>query len=89
MEEMLPDETADQFEERMRTKRSNILLKYMGTQLEENGHINFTTLIRNNKRKLVCSCRFFFFIFVIILFLFQLGCTKVLCASSAQEANGD
>lgn len=50
---MLPDETADQFEERMRTKRSNILLKHMGTQLEEAGHINFHNLVRNNKRKLV------------------------------------
>lgn len=54
-EEMLPDETADQFEERIRTKRSNILLKHMGTQLEENGHINFQNMIRTNKRKLVSS----------------------------------
>lgn len=53
MEEMLPDETADQFEERMRTKRSNLLFKYMGAQLEETGHINFTNMTRNNKRKLV------------------------------------
>lgn len=50
---MLPDETADQFEERIRNKRSNILLKHMGSQLDEVGHIYFSNLIRNNKRKLV------------------------------------
>lgn len=50
---MLPDETVDQYEERIRTKRSNLLLKYMAVQLEDNGHIQFTNLVRNNKRKLV------------------------------------
>ncbi|KAH9405161.1 mitotic cohesin complex, non-SMC subunit Rad21 (kleisin) [Tyrophagus putrescentiae] len=54
-EEMLPEETADQFEERIRNKRSNILLKHMGSQLEEVGHIYFSNLIRNNKRKLVAQ----------------------------------
>ena len=49
----MPDETADQFEERIRTKRSNLLLKYMGNDLEEKGHILFSSLVRNNKRKLV------------------------------------
>ena len=52
---MLPDETADQYEERIRTKRSNILLKHMGAQLEETGHINLSNLVRNNKRKMVIS----------------------------------
>lgn len=50
---MLPDETIDQYEERIRTKRSNLLLKYMAVQLDDNGHIQFTNLVRNNKRKLV------------------------------------
>ncbi|XP_046914255.2 RAD21 cohesin complex component verthandi [Dermatophagoides farinae] len=54
-EEMLPDETVDQYEERIRTKRSNLLLKYMAVQLEDNGHIQFTNLVRNNKRKLVAQ----------------------------------
>ncbi|OTF83685.1 double-strand-break repair protein rad21-like protein [Euroglyphus maynei] len=54
-EEMLPDETVDQYEERIRTKRSNLLLKYMAAQLEDNGHIQFTNLVRNNKRKLVAQ----------------------------------
>ncbi|KAH9425200.1 mitotic cohesin complex, non-SMC subunit Rad21 (kleisin) [Dermatophagoides pteronyssinus] len=54
-EEMLPDETIDQYEERIRTKRSNLLLKYMAVQLDDNGHIQFTNLVRNNKRKLVAQ----------------------------------
>ena len=63
-EEMLPEETADQFEERIRNKRSNILLKHMGSQLEEVGHIYFSNLIRNNKRKLVRSSFFAFDVFL-------------------------
>lgn len=54
-EEMLPDETIDQYEERIRTKRSNLLLKYMATQLDDSGHIQFSNFVRNNKRKLVAQ----------------------------------
>lgn len=50
---MLPDETVDQYEERIRAKRYNLLLKYMAVQLEENGQIKFTNLVRSNKRKMV------------------------------------
>lgn len=52
-EEMYPDETAEQFEERMRNKRTNILLKFMVNQLEEDGQVLFSNLVRNNRRKQV------------------------------------
>ncbi|KAF7494399.1 Double-strand-break repair protein rad21 -like protein [Sarcoptes scabiei] len=54
-EEMLPDETVDQYEERIKAKRYNLLLKYMAVQLEENRHIQFVNLVRNNKRKMVAQ----------------------------------
>jgi hypothetical protein len=50
---MYPDETAEQFEERMRNKRTNILLKFMVNQLEEDGQVLFSNLVRNNRRKQV------------------------------------
>ena len=50
-EEMLPDETDEQFEERIRQRRTNILLKFMGTRLEEEGQLLFTNLVKNNRRK--------------------------------------
>lgn len=51
---MLPDETAEQFEERMRDKRTNILLRFMANQLDENDSVSFSQLVKNNRRKQVC-----------------------------------
>lgn len=51
---MYPDETAEQFEERMRNKRTNVLLRFMGNQLDEEGEVHFSRLVRNNRRKQVC-----------------------------------
>lgn len=83
---MLPDETADQYEERIRTKRSNILLKNMSSQLEEVGEIQFSQMIRNNKKKMVrfqLICLFFLYSF--LSFISIAGCTKVLCPLSAEK----
>jgi cohesin complex subunit SCC1 len=52
---MMPDETADQFEERMRNKRTNVLLRLMANQLEEEGSIAFTRLVKSNRRKQVAQ----------------------------------
>lgn len=51
-EEMMPDETAEQYEERMRNKRTNVLLRLMSKQLEE-GAVSFTRLVCHNRRKQV------------------------------------
>ena len=51
----MPDETADQFEERMRNKRTNVLLRLMANQLDEYGLIEFTHLVKNNRRKQVAQ----------------------------------
>lgn len=65
---MLPDETIDQYEERVRTKRSNLLLKFMSTQLDDHGYIKFNTLINNNRRKLVCCS-----VVVVVVYLVELN----------------
>jgi chromatin segregation and condensation protein Rec8/ScpA/Scc1 (kleisin family) len=54
-EEMLPDETDDQYEERIRQKRTNILLKFMVNRLEEEGQLLFSNLVRSNRRKQVAQ----------------------------------
>lgn len=51
-EEMMPDETAEQYEERMRNKRTCVLLRLMSKQLEE-GAVSFTRLVSHNRRKQV------------------------------------
>ena len=61
----MPDETAEQYEERVRTKRTNVLLRFMSNSLEESGQLDFSTLVRNNRRKQV-SFTFFAPIFFII-----------------------
>lgn len=50
---MMPEETAEQFEERMRNKRTNVLLRLMANQLDEDGFISFTNLVKSNRRKQV------------------------------------
>ena len=55
---MLPDENEEQYEERIRQKRTNILLKFMVNRLEEEGQLMFTNLVRNNRRKVVCLLQF-------------------------------
>lgn len=57
-EEMLEDETAEQFEERMRNKRTNVLLRFMSTTLNEKGSLTFSTLVKSNRRKQVISSSF-------------------------------
>jgi len=54
-EEMMPEETAEQFEERMRNKRTNVLLRLMANQLDEDGFISFTNLVKSNRRKQVAQ----------------------------------
>jgi len=54
-EEMMPEETAEQFEERMRNKRTNVLLRLMANQLDEDGFIQFTNLVKSNRRKQVAQ----------------------------------
>lgn len=49
----MPEETAEQFEERMRNKRTNVLLRLMANQLDEDGFISFTNLVKSNRRKQV------------------------------------
>jgi hypothetical protein len=49
---MMPDETAEQYEERMRNKRTNVLLRFMANHLEE-GSVPFSRLVRSNRRKQV------------------------------------
>lgn len=55
---MLEDETAEQFEERMRNKRTNVLLRFMSTTLNEKGSITFSALVKSNRRKQVISLPF-------------------------------
>lgn len=52
---MMPNETAEQFEERVRNKRSNVLLRYLSNQLEddEDGGLAFSVIVSNNNRKQV------------------------------------
>lgn len=54
-EEMMPEETTEQFEERMRNKRTNVLLRLMANQLDEDGFISFTNLVKSNRRKQVAQ----------------------------------
>jgi len=54
-EEMMPEETSEQFEERMRNKRTNVLLRLMANQLDEEGSISFTNLVKSNRRKQVAQ----------------------------------
>ncbi|KAI1300152.1 Double-strand-break repair protein rad21 -like protein [Halotydeus destructor] len=54
VEEMMPDETAEQFEERVRNKRTNVLLRLMANQLEE-GEMTFSQLVKSNRRKQVAQ----------------------------------
>lgn len=49
---MMPDETAEQYEERMRNKRTNVLLRLMSKQLEDGG-TSFGRLVSHNRRKQV------------------------------------
>ena len=63
-EEQLEDETVEQFEERVRNKRSNVLLMYLSNQLEEHQTISFQRLVKDNRRKQVCfllECRAYFY----------------------------
>lgn len=53
-EEMMPDETAEQYEERMRNKRTNVLLRLMSKQLED-GDVTFGRLVSHNRRKQVAQ----------------------------------
>lgn len=53
---MMPEETDEQFEERMRNKRTNVLLRLMANQLDEDGFISFTNLVKSNRRKQVRLC---------------------------------
>jgi len=55
VEEMMPEETAEQFEERMRNKRTNVLLRLMANQLDEDGFISFANLVKGNRRKQVAQ----------------------------------
>lgn len=56
-EEMLEDETAEQFEERVRNKRTNVLLRFIAPQLEE-GDVTFSHLVKSNRRKqVICNVR--------------------------------
>ena len=51
----MPNETAEQFEERVRNKRSNVLLRYLSNQLEdEDEGLAFSVIVANNSRKQVC-----------------------------------
>jgi hypothetical protein len=50
---MFEGETEEQFEERITKRRTDILLRYMVTQLEE-GPLLFTNLVKHNRRKQVC-----------------------------------
>ncbi|RWS11824.1 double-strand-break repair protein rad21-like protein [Dinothrombium tinctorium] len=54
-EEMMPDETAEQYEERMRNKRTNVLLRFMSNQLDEEGSVSFSRLVHHNRRKQVAQ----------------------------------
>ncbi|RWS25416.1 double-strand-break repair protein rad21-like protein, partial [Leptotrombidium deliense] len=54
-EEMMPDETAEQYEERMRNKRTNVLLRFMSNQLDDMGSISFSQLVHHNRRKQVAQ----------------------------------
>lgn len=51
---MMPDETAEQYEERMRNKRTNVLLRLMSKQLED-GDVTFGRLVSHNRRKQVSN----------------------------------
>lgn len=51
---MMPNETAEQFEERVRNKRSNVLLRYLSNQLEdEDDGVTLSIIVANNNRKQV------------------------------------
>lgn len=52
---MMPDETAEQFEERVRNKRSNVLLRYMSNQLDISDMVRFSDLVKSNRRKQVAQ----------------------------------
>lgn len=55
-DEMMPNETAEQFEERVRNKRSNVLLRYLSKELgDEDAGLAFSAIVVNNNRKQVCS----------------------------------
>ncbi|XP_054158154.1 double-strand-break repair protein rad21 homolog [Oppia nitens] len=53
-EPMFEGETEEQFEERITKRRTDILLKYMVSQLEV-APIHFTTLVKHNRRKQVAQ----------------------------------
>ncbi|CAG2175878.1 unnamed protein product [Oppiella nova] len=53
-EPMFEGETEEQFEERITKRRTDILLRYMVTQLEE-GPLLFTNLVKHNRRKQVAQ----------------------------------
>jgi cohesin complex subunit SCC1 len=55
-EEMLANETVEQFEERVRNKRSNVLLRYLSNQLEdEDEGVTLSVIVANNNRKQVAQ----------------------------------
>lgn len=57
---MMPaeNETAEQFEERVRNKRSNVLLRYLSNQLEDDEEgLAFSVIVNNNNRKQVSRVR--------------------------------
>ena len=52
----MPNETAEQFEERVRNKRSNVLLRYLSNQLEDDDEgVTLSVVVANNNRKQVST----------------------------------
>ncbi|XP_035224578.1 double-strand-break repair protein rad21 homolog isoform X1 [Stegodyphus dumicola] len=54
-EEQMADETYEQFEERILTKRTTHMLHIIHTRLDNDRSVSFADLIRNNKRKQVAQ----------------------------------
>lgn len=50
---MLPDETREEYEERIRNKRTNVLLRFLVDRLEDESEVKFSGLVKNNKRRQV------------------------------------
>lgn len=51
----MPDETAEQFEERIRNRRTNVLLRFMDNQLKDDDGVPFSHLVKSNRRKQVAQ----------------------------------
>lgn len=89
----MPNETAEQFEERVRNKRSNVLLRYLSNQLEdEDDGVTLSIIVANNNRKQVSpgpTGNVHLFPHTLFTLSKPSGGTKVLLPAGVEEAAGD